>query len=114
MQPILKFSTQVYLVFPMFAQWAIAVDHCCRLYTELSKVLSSAHVEKVIRVHPITGRQIGERMLQLMPYGAVRIPALQARVSDGGRWLGTILLDVLALRHGLQQKNSLKARHDLV
>lgn len=64
---------QLDLEFPVFSTSAIAVDHGYHLYAGLSRALDSVHSENGIAVHPIRGRQIGDRLLQIMPWSTVRI-----------------------------------------
>ena len=73
---------QLDLEFPVFSTSAIAVDHGYHLYAGLSSALSTVHSENGIAVHPITGRQIGDRMLQLMPWSTIRIRTPQERIGD--------------------------------
>jgi hypothetical protein len=54
---------QLDLEFPVFSTSAISVDHGYQLYAGLSRALPTVHSENGIAVHPITGRQIGDRML---------------------------------------------------
>lgn len=72
---------QLDLEFPVFSTSAIAVDHGYHLYAGLSRVLSTVHAESGIGVHPITGRQIGDRMLQLMPWSSVCIRTPQEHIG---------------------------------
>jgi CRISPR-associated protein Cas6 len=73
---------QLDLEFPVFTTSAIAVDHGYHLYAGLSKALTTVHSENGIAVHPITGRQIGDRMLQLMPWSTVKLRTPQERIGD--------------------------------
>ena len=73
---------QLDLEFPVFSTSAISVDHGYHLYAGLSRSLSTVHSENGIAVHPITGRQIGDRMLQLMPWSTIRIRTPQERIGD--------------------------------
>jgi len=73
---------QLDLEFPVFSTSAITVDHGYHLYAGLSKALSTVHSENGIAVHPITGRQIGDRLLQLMPWSSVKIRTPQERIGD--------------------------------
>ena len=73
---------QLDLEFPVFSMSAIAVDHGYYLYAGLSRAHTPVHSENGIAVHPITGRQIGDRMLQLMPWSSVKIRTPQERIGD--------------------------------
>lgn len=70
------------LEFPIFSTAAIAVDHGYHLYAALSRALATVHSDKGLAVHPIKGRQIGDRMLQLMPWSSLRIRAAQDRIGE--------------------------------
>jgi CRISPR-associated protein Cas6 len=70
------------LEFPVFSTSPIAVDHGYHLYAGLSRELAAVHSENGIGVHPIRGTQIGDRMLQLMPWSSVRIRTPQEKVGD--------------------------------
>jgi CRISPR-associated protein Cas6 len=61
----------------------IPADHGYLLYASLSRLLPDVHRENGIAVHPVRGRQTGDRQLQLQPWSrlvirtqAERIPAL--------------------------------------
>ena len=73
---------QLDLEFPVFSTSAIAVDHGYHLYAGLSSALSTVHSENGIAVHPIRGRQIGDRMLQLMPWSTIKVRTPQERIGD--------------------------------
>lgn len=73
---------QLDLEFPVFSTSAIAVDHGYHLYAGLSSALSTVHSENGIAVHPICGRQIGDRMLQLMPWSTIKVRTPQERIGD--------------------------------
>ena len=73
---------QLDLEFPVFSTSAIAVDHGYHLYAGLSSALSTVHSENGIAVHPIRGRQIGDRMLQLMPWSTIMVRTPQERIGD--------------------------------
>jgi len=72
---------QLDLEFPVFSTSAISVDHGYHLYAGLSRALDSVHSENGIAVHPIRGRQIGDRMLQIMPWSTVKIRTPQERIG---------------------------------
>ena len=73
---------QLDLEFPVFSTSAISVDHGYHLYAGLSSALSTVHSENGIGVHPIRGRQIGDRMLQLMPWSTIKVRTPQERIGD--------------------------------
>ncbi len=65
------------LSFSLTGTESIAADHGYALYGAISHLLPSAHQENGIGVHPIRGRQVGNRQLMLMPWSVLTI-----RVSD--------------------------------
>lgn len=69
------------LEFQVFSTSAIAVDHGYYVYAGLSRVLPDLHVANGIAVHPIRGRQIGDRMLQLLPWSSLKIRTPQEHVG---------------------------------
>lgn len=69
------------LEFHVFSTSAIAVDHGYHVYAGLSKVLAPLHSANGIGVHPIRGRQIGDRMLQIMPWSSLRIRTPQEHIG---------------------------------
>ena len=73
---------QLDLEFPVFSTSAIRSDHGYHLYAGLSKALDVMHSADGIAVHPIKGRQIGDRMLQLMPFSSVVIRTPTEKVGE--------------------------------
>ncbi len=70
------------LEFPVSSTSAITVDHGYHLYAGLSRALTAVHSENGIAVHPIRGTQIGNRMLQIMPWSRVRIRTPQHKIGE--------------------------------
>ncbi len=66
------------LSFSLVATQPIAADHGYLLYAALSKILPELHTVNGIAVHPISGRQTGNRQLALMPSSTLTV-----RVPDG-------------------------------
>jgi len=67
---------------PVSSQSAIACDHGYHLYSALSKTLTVVHSENGIAIHPIRGRQIGDRLMQLMPWSRLQIRTPQDRIGE--------------------------------
>ena len=66
------------LSFSLVGSTAIAADHGYALYGAISRVLEDkVHAENGIGVHPIRGRQVGNRQLMLMPWSTLTL-----RVAD--------------------------------
>ena len=70
------------LEFPAFSQTAINADHGYHLYAGLCRALQSLHSDSLVGVHPIRGRQIGNRLVQLMPWSSVQLRLPQDKVGD--------------------------------
>jgi len=70
------------LEFPVVSTTSISADHGYHLYAGLSRALAAVHSENGIAVHPIHGRQLGGRKLELMPWSGVRIRTPQDKVGD--------------------------------
>ncbi len=70
------------LEFPVSSQAAISSDHGYHLYAGLSKTLTAVHSENGIGIHPIRGRQIGNRLMQLMPWSSLQIRTPQDRIGE--------------------------------
>lgn len=83
-QPVLELSMPRDVDFPLHAQWGKVADNGHQLYRAFSEVLSFAHSQEVVHVHPSTGRQIGERIRQFMPDGAAQVRTMEVRVRNGG------------------------------
>lgn len=66
------------LVFPLIAAHPIPSDHGYLLYSAISQLLPEVHAENSLAVHPIRGRQIGNRQIQLTEQSR-----LVLRVPDG-------------------------------
>lgn len=66
------------LSFSLVGNKSVAADHGYVLYGAISRLLPAAHQENGVAVHPIRGRQVGNRQLALMPWSALTL-----RVPDG-------------------------------
>ncbi|MGD9858197.1 MAG: type I-MYXAN CRISPR-associated protein Cas6/Cmx6 [Planctomycetaceae bacterium] len=66
------------LAFNLVSREPIHVDHGYALFGAVSRVLPDVHRENGLAIHPIRGRQIGDRLLTLMPWST-----LTFRVRDG-------------------------------
>lgn len=70
--------TQFDLHFTVRAETPLPADHGYLLYSALSHVLPELHRSNGVAVHPIAGRQVGDRLLALMPWSSLTL-----RVPDG-------------------------------
>jgi CRISPR-associated protein Cas6 len=71
------------LAYRLTAAQPIPADHGYALYAAVSRLLPAVHAENGIAIHPVGGRQIGDRRLALMPWSTLslrvaadQIPAL--------------------------------------
>ncbi|MEQ8785538.1 MAG: type I-MYXAN CRISPR-associated protein Cas6/Cmx6 [Pirellulaceae bacterium] len=72
------------LSFRLIGQSTIPSDHGYHLYAAVSRVSSQAHEPNGIGVHPIRGRQIGDRQIQLTDFSRLTIRTEADHIS---RWL---------------------------
>lgn len=70
--------THLDLAFTLTTQQPIPADHGYALYGAISRHLPEVHRENGFGVHPIRGRQAGDRTLMLMPWSTLTL-----RVPDG-------------------------------
>lgn len=72
------------LEFSVSSTAPIASDHGYHLYAALSRTLPVVHSDGAggVAIHPICGRQIGNRMMQLMPWSCLRIRTENRQVGD--------------------------------
>ncbi len=66
------------LAFAIHTQHIIPVDHGYALYGALSRLVPEVHRDNGIAIHPIRGRQVGDRKMALLPWSS-----LVLRVPDG-------------------------------
>ena len=67
---------QIDLSFRLTGTWPLPVDHGYALYGGVSRLLPEVHRENGIALHPIRGRQIGNRQLSLTDHSrlTLRVP----------------------------------------
>lgn len=70
------------LCFPVTGTQPLAADHAYHLYGAVSRVLPVVHENPDIGVHPIKGRQVGNRQMSLMPWSELRLRTPQEHVID--------------------------------
>jgi len=92
------------LAFRLQAFAPIPADHGYALYAAVSRLVPEVHQENGVAIHPICGRQAGDRRLILMPWStlAVRVPDGQIAVllKLAGK---SLRLDDTALRVGVPE-----------
>lgn len=97
------------LEFPAFGSSAIAVDHGYHLYAGLSRELAMLHTKNEIGIHSIRGRQIGDRLVQLMPWSVLKLRVPQETIGDVISLSGkTILIDDRSVSLGVPAVKALE------
>jgi CRISPR-associated protein Cas6 len=59
----------------------IAADHGYALYGAVSRLLSHVHAENGVGIHPIRGRQVGNRQLMLMPWSTLTLRVAEDQIG---------------------------------
>ena len=67
------------LSFPLLTDHTIACDHAYALFGAISRNVPHLHTCREVGVHPIRGRTVGERRLQLYAWSELR---LRLRVQE--------------------------------
>lgn len=64
------------LAFNLTTQGTIPADHGYALYGALSRIVPAVHRENGVAIHPIWGRQVGNRQMMLLPWSTLtlRVP----------------------------------------
>jgi CRISPR-associated protein Cas6 len=101
--------TMVDLVFPVFSPQPIAADHGYALYAALSRMLPVLHSSNGVGVHPIGGRQIGNRELSLTDRSRLIVRVDSAAIGELIQIAGKQLnIDGISLRVGVPQVHALQ------
>lgn len=105
------------LCFPVTGTRPLAADHVYHLYGAVSRVLPVVHENPDIGVHPIKGRQVGGRLMALMPWSELRLrtpqehlPALLPLAGKGLTIGGAIVRVGVPRLYALEQASSLFSR----
>lgn len=107
----------VELRFRIFGSGSLAADHGYRLYSALAAMVPSLHGPNAIAIHPIRGRQIGNRLLEVMPWSSLAMRVSDTQIAEllllSGKNLtlgnATLRLGVPEV-HGLVPAASLRSR----
>ena len=101
--------TIIDLTFPVFSSQPIPADHGYALYAGLSRKLPVLHQQNGIGIHPLRGRQVGDRMLALNDRSRLAI-RMRAEEIGGLIQLAGKSIDVAghALRIGVPQVYALR------
>jgi CRISPR-associated protein Cas6 len=70
------------LAFALVGTKPIPADHGYLLYASLSRLVPAVHSENGIAVHPIRGRQIGDRLMSLEPWSRLTLRAVDSRIGE--------------------------------
>ncbi|MFO0788397.1 MAG: type I-MYXAN CRISPR-associated protein Cas6/Cmx6 [Pirellulales bacterium] len=70
------------LSFSLIGSQAVAADHGYALYGAISRLLPEVHRENGIAVHPVRGRQVGNRQLMLMPWSTLTLRVVDAQIAS--------------------------------
>ncbi len=104
-------QTIVDLAFSLTGAAPLPADHGYALYGALSRLLPELHHENGAAIHPIAGRQIGDRRLGLQPWSRLtlrtRADQIPALLPLAGKQIN---LDGAALRIGVPQVRALEPR----
>ncbi|MBW3600762.1 MAG: type I-MYXAN CRISPR-associated protein Cas6/Cmx6 [Planctomycetes bacterium] len=105
------------LGFPLAGAAPVPADHGYALHGAISRLLPDVHREKGLAVHPIAGRQFGDRLLSLQPWSrltlrthADQIPALLPLAGKQLSMAGTMLRIGVPQVHALQPATALRSR----
>ena len=97
------------LAFPVTSTSAIPADHAYVLYSALSRVLPALHSKNGVAVHPIRGRQVGNRLVTLMPWSDLVLRASDTQIAELIQLAGKRLtLGDRTIRVGVPQVRALK------
>ena len=70
------------VAFSVVATESLPADHGYALYGALSRVLPAIHRENGIAIHPIRGRQVGERRMVLVPSSRLVLRTLACKIPE--------------------------------
>lgn len=70
------------LSFSLIGNKTVAADHGYVLYGALSRLLPEVHRENGIAVHPVRGRQAGNRQLMLMPWSTLTLRVADSQIAS--------------------------------
>ncbi len=101
--------TTIDLSFPITCNDPIPADHGYFLYGAISRLIPGIHKSNGIAVHPICGRQIGNRKLLLMPFSCLTVRTADAGIGELLTLAGKrILLGESSLRIGTPEVRTLQ------
>lgn len=96
------------LAFRLQAVDPIPADHGYALYAAVSHLVPEVHQHNGIAIHPISGRQIGDRRLMLMPWSTLSIRTSDVEIGVLLKLAGKSLrLDGVSLRVGVPEVHAL-------
>ena len=96
------------LAFRLQGAGPIPADHGYALYAAVSRLIPEVHRENGLAVHPICGRQVGERRLMLMPWSTLSMRVPDSEIGVLLKLAGKSLrLDGTTLRVGVPDVRAL-------
>ncbi len=96
------------LAFALQAQKLIPADHGYAVYGATSRMVPEVHSENGVGIHPICGRQVGDRRLMLMPWSSLTFRLPDGQLAPLLKLAGKSLrVDAAALRVGVPQVRAL-------
>jgi CRISPR-associated protein Cas6 len=96
------------LTFHLQAVGPIPADHGYALYSAVSHLIPEVHQDNGIAIHPISGRQIGDRRLMLMPWSTLSIRVPDSQIAVVLKLAGKSLrIDGASLRVGVPEVRAL-------
>jgi CRISPR-associated protein Cas6 len=75
-------TNSIDLAFALIGTAPLPADHGFQLYGAISRALPAVHEPNGIAIHPIRGRQIGERQMALCEWSKLTIRAAADRIAD--------------------------------
>ncbi|MBI2823132.1 MAG: type I-MYXAN CRISPR-associated protein Cas6/Cmx6 [Planctomycetia bacterium] len=96
------------LTFRLQGTEPIPADHGYALYAAVSHLIPELHRENGVAIHPIRGRQIGDRKLMLMPWSALAMRVPDNQIAPLLKLAGKSLrLDYATVRVGVPEVRAL-------
>ncbi|MBX3436864.1 MAG: type I-MYXAN CRISPR-associated protein Cas6/Cmx6 [Planctomycetaceae bacterium] len=101
--------THIDLAFHLVSRDPIPADHGYALFAAVSRILPDVHRENGLAIHPIRGRQIGDRLLTLMPWSTLTFRVRDGHIAPLLKLAGKSLeLNGAALKVGVPQVHALQ------
>jgi CRISPR-associated protein Cas6 len=72
---------KVDLAFSLQGTTPIAADHGYAFFGAISRLLPQVHAENGVAIHPVRGRQVGNRQLMLMPWSTLTLRVAEEQIA---------------------------------